>query len=75
MSDEHVADIAETIAGTVRVRARDVRVGDLVFSTSGKPDKVIRATHNKRSIITPEKLWPLVCDPDDTVTIFRLPKA
>lgn len=74
MSDA-TTPIAGAIPGAVRVPARDVRVGDYVFSTSGRPDRVIRvsspANNRRRTIITPENLWPLVVAPDETVTIRR----
>lgn len=70
-------DITTAAAAAVKVPARDVRVGDSVFSTTGQPDKVIRVaspdTNRRRTTvrITPKNLWPLVVDPDDTVTILR----
>lgn len=72
--NEHVADIAAAYARAERVPASTVRAGDYVFSTFGKPDRVIRATGERtkrRTTITPEHLWPLVCDPDELVTIIR----
>jgi hypothetical protein len=78
MSDNNASDPAVTVditavTNAIRVRADDVVVGDYVFSTTGQPDRVIRRSRRGQRVvtITPERLWPLVCGPDDEITIAR----
>lgn len=70
---EPVVNIADVFPDACRVPAREVRVGDYVHDTFGRPDRVIRVSRpgTRRVTITPENLWPLVTGPDDMVTIRR----
>jgi hypothetical protein len=66
-------DIADVYSNVIKPKAKDVRVGDYVFSTTGKLDRVIRVSslrnNSKRVTITPATLWPLVIAPDEYVTV------
>lgn len=65
-------DITDTYRGAVRVPAHTVRPGDYVFSTTGHPDRVKRvATWTRTTRITPENLWEISLDRNDTITILR----
>lgn len=46
---EHTVELADVKRGTVRVTARDVRVGDVVFDVSGGEHAVSRVVHFKRT--------------------------
>lgn len=75
MDEATAVNITDVFADAVQVPARDVRVGDYVFSTMGERDRVIHVSslrnNSRKRTIVPERLWPLVLPVDDAITIVR----
>lgn len=64
--------VADAVGGAVAVAAADVKIGDYVFSTNGRPHRVVKVRHTARKVrIVSEGLWDLEADPSETVTIRR----